>query len=95
MKSRPAAAAQRADEVQQRDRAEQGKQRVGPGLLGVPEQHRVDRDQRRGGEPGAAAAQLVPIRKATGTVATPARAESERRPNSPVPVNWVQSQASA
>ncbi len=49
-----------ADAEEQGGRGEEGEQRVGPRLLGVPEQHRVDGDQRRRHQAGAAAAQLDP-----------------------------------
>ena len=80
------AAAQRPHAVEQRDRAEQRQQRVGPRLLRVPEQHRVDRDQGRRHQPGAAPAQLE-RRAGRRPGPSPPRpaAESERRPNSPVP----------
>jgi hypothetical protein len=49
---------QGADEVEGGERGEQGEQRVAARLLRVPEQHRVDRDQSRREEAGAAIPQL-------------------------------------
>ena len=52
------AVARGAGAVEQRDGAEERQQRVGARLLRVPEQHRVDRGERRRHQAGAAAAQL-------------------------------------
>jgi hypothetical protein len=46
--------------VEERERAEEAQQRVGARLLRVPEQHRVDRDQRRRDQADPLAAQLAP-----------------------------------
>ena len=53
--SRPAAAAERRAEGEHRARAEQREQRVRAGLLRVPDEERVDSDERRGDETGARA----------------------------------------
>jgi hypothetical protein len=52
------AAIERADKIERRRRAEECEECVAAGLLRVPEQHRVDRDEGRGKDPRPPVAEL-------------------------------------
>ena len=86
-------AAEGEPEGEHRPRSEQREQRVRPGLLRVPDEERVGRDQRRGDEARSPGHETAPAPYATGIVAVPASAESERSPTSPSPNSDLQAQA--
>ncbi len=93
--ARVARRVERAQPQQGRQRAEQHEQRVGARLLAEPDEKRVERDQRGGGERRAVAAEPLGKRpRDTGSSAVPSSAGSERSPASPVPKTCAQVHAS-
>ena len=81
-RARPRAAAEREPEGEHGRRAEQRKQRVRPRLLRVPDEERVRRHERGGDDAGARSTRARrPAPYATGIVAVPASAESDRKPD--------------
>ena len=86
-------ATEREPEGEHRRRSEQREQRVRPSLLRVPDEERARRDERGRDDARASGHENTPAPYATGIVAVPASAESDRKPTSPSPKTELQSHA--